>query len=158
MHWRAPMARFLAAMAWCAASTVVLATSGCGAGLVAGVASANSGGGAPNSGAPAISVAAVLPLAPATGDRRTAVVANADFGGLCALGNRCDVPGLIPRSLILAPTPSGQVDRLVFLDRQSRVGSWLHDPAGAPVQPVEAMTPPLRELLADPKLAGAHLT
>ena len=86
------------------------------------------------------------------------LVANDGFGGLPALGNRCDVPGLIPRSLTVAPTPPGQVDRLVFLDRQSRVGSWLHEPAGAPVQPVEAMTAPLRELLADPTLAGAHLT
>lgn len=85
------------------------------------------------------------------------LVANDGFGGLPALGNRCDVPGLIPRSLTLVPRATGQVDRMVFLDRQSRVGSWVHDPAGPAVQAVEASTPPLRQLLADPGLANAPL-
>jgi hypothetical protein len=85
------------------------------------------------------------------------LVANDGFGGLPALGNRCDVPGLLPRSLTLAPSVVGGIDRLAFLDRQSRVGTWLHDPTGPSVQPVEAMTPPLRQLLADPALAAAPL-
>ena len=85
------------------------------------------------------------------------LIANDGFGGLPALGNRCDFPGLLPRSVTLLPAPVGQVDQLAFLDRASRLAVWRHDPTGPSVQAPDRLTAPLRELLADPTLATADL-
>jgi len=85
------------------------------------------------------------------------LVANDGFGGLPALGNRCDFPGLLPASATALPAPAGQIDLLAFLSRDSRLAVWRHDPAGLPVQEPDGFTAPLRQLLADPVLAATDL-
>lgn len=80
---------------------------------------------------------------------------NDGFGGIPRPVGSMDAPGLLGRTLQLWPSPAGQVDRLVFLDQQSRVGVWRPDGSRPSPQTPQHMSGELRLLAADPRLQGA---
>ena len=90
-------------------------------------------------------------------DTAIVLVANDGFGGFPRLSHFMESPGLLADSVTLLASAPGEVDRLVFADVASRLGIWRHAPDGLDVQQPDAVTVPLRTLLADPRLVGAPL-
>ncbi|MFN9333273.1 MAG: hypothetical protein ACK6D1_11840, partial [Planctomycetota bacterium] len=124
------MTRFLATLAWGAASVVLAATSGCGAGLVAGAASSNSGGGGGSSSPPSLSIGGVLPLVPAPGVRRTVVVANAGLGG-SAVVVQLRAAGVVAEQADATAVTQGAATQVAFTLTTAAIAAAVADPSAA---------------------------
>lgn len=77
---------------------------------------------------------------------------NDGFGGFPRPVGSLDAPGLLGRTLRLWPKPVGQVDGLLFLDSQSRIGVWL---PGAGQSTPSHRSGELRLRSSDPRLQVA---
>lgn len=98
-----------------------------------------------------LAIARTVPTAPSDA---VVVVENDGVGGLPSVGNSVDFPGLLPASVTLLPSGSEDVDTLVFAGRDAVLGVWKPSAATVP----DAVSSPLRALLADPVLAATDLT
>ena len=90
------------------------------------------------------------------------LIANDGFGGFPVLSTKMLWAGLLPGSLCLLPAQSPVMtgttrNGLLFLNRDSTVGFWSHDPDGPDIQPVTATGASLRQFAADELLQSAPL-
>jgi len=74
------------------------------------------------------------------------LVQNDGYGGFPKPSNRLQWPGLLPGSVALLPSPTGAIDRVVFVDDTSRLGVWRHVPSGATIQAPDATSERLRDV------------
>jgi hypothetical protein len=85
------------------------------------------------------------------------LIENDGFGGFPRTGNRLVWAGLLPRSLMLLPAPTGQADRLVAAGTDSRLMVWTNDAAGSPVQAPGSVSGELRLASDQPHLQAGLL-
>ncbi|HZN39183.1 MAG TPA: VCBS repeat-containing protein [Planctomycetota bacterium] len=85
------------------------------------------------------------------------LVKNDGFGGFPELSNRLAFPGLLPHSLTLLPSPSPQVDRLLFCGSDSRLGVWQRDDVALRNEAIPTMYQQV-DALSEPLVTGTPLS
>lgn len=86
------------------------------------------------------------------------LLGNDGFGGFPRPSTRLAWPGLLPQSTQLLPANEAVIERLVFANVDSRLGTWLHDPQGATVQAPTHTSVNLRLASSNPALQVANLS